>query len=234
MASRKEKWKTMHSVFDDFTNRNIYKLIRQGYFEGLIGLVSIGKEANVFSARTKDKDKIIIKIHRLETSDFNKMYEYLHYDPRYATIKNNRRLVIFSWAQREFRNMVKARDGNVRIPKPIGFKDNIVMQEFIGDDDVAPKLNRTRPEDPKDFFDKVVLNIRRLYKAGLVHTDLSPFNILNYNENPVFIDFSQCTTLDNPNALEYLRRDVKNVCDFFRKQGMKIDDEDIMKKIIKK
>jgi len=222
----------MHDVFDDFTNRNIYKMISQGYFEGMIGPISIGKESNVFAAKTKD-GKVIVKIHRLETSDFNRIYDYLKYDPRYVNVKKNRRLLIFAWAQREYRNLLKAREAGVNVPKPIAFKFNIVIEEFIGDDDAAPQLKDAVPEDLKGFFDKTIDNMRKMYKAGLIHTDLSPFNILNHNEEPVFIDYSQCTTLENPNSLEYLVRDIKNVCLFFRKRGMKIDEEEVLKKIVK-
>lgn len=229
----REKFKTRHDVFDDFTNRNIYKMISQGYFEGMIGPISIGKESNVFAAKTAD-GKVIVKIHRLETSDFNRIYDYLKYDPRYVNVKKNRRLLIFAWAQREYRNLLKAREAGVNVPKPIAFKFNIVLEEFIGDDDAAPQLKNSVPHDLSKFFDKTIENMRKMYKAGLIHTDLSPFNILNHNEEPVFIDYSQCTTLDNPNSLEYLKRDIKNVCLFFRKQGMKIDEEEVLKKIVKK
>ncbi|MFH1053632.1 MAG: serine protein kinase RIO [Candidatus Woesearchaeota archaeon] len=229
----KEKFKTMHNVFDDFTNRNIYKLITQGYFEGLVGPVSIGKESNIFSAKKKNGEMLIIKIHRLETSDFNNMFEYLKYDPRYMNVKKNKRKLIFSWAQREFRNLVKAREIGVKVPKPIGFKDNIIIEEFIGDKEPAKMLKDSIPKDLKDFFEKVVKNMRKLFKGGLVHTDLSSFNILNHKENPVFIDFSQCTTIENNNSEEYLRRDIKNVCNFFRKHGLNNDDEEVFERIVK-
>jgi len=230
----KEKFKTMHNVFDDFTNRNIYKLIRQGFFIGLIGIVSIGKEANVFSARKADGDKVIVKIHRLETRDFNRLYDYLRYDPRYMNIRKRKRELIFAWAQREFRNLLKAREAGVKIPKPIGCKYNIVLEEFIGNSEAAPKLKDKIPKKPKEFFTKVVANMRKMYKAKLIHTDLSAFNILNHNEIPVLIDFSQCTTTENVNAKEYLERDIKNVCHFFKKLEVKADETAVYKKIIQK
>ena len=57
----KEKFKTKHNVFDDFTNRTIFKLISQGHFDGLESPIIIGKESNVFSAKKGDKN-IIVKI----------------------------------------------------------------------------------------------------------------------------------------------------------------------------
>ena len=72
----KEKFKTYGNVFDQFTMRNIFKLASQGHFEDIMSPISIGKEANIFSAIKKDKTKVILKIYRLENCDFNIMYSY--------------------------------------------------------------------------------------------------------------------------------------------------------------
>lgn len=226
----KEKFKTMHGVFDDFANRTLYKLITEGHLEGIIGPVSIGKEANIFQAKSKE-GKVILKIYRLETCDFNRMYDHIKYDPRFMDLKKQKRKIIFAWCQREYRNLLKAREANVKAPIPIAFLNNVLVMELIGDDYVAPKLKDKFPENPEQFFEKIVTNIRNLYKAGLVHSDLSAFNILNHNENPVIIDWSQATPLTNPNTQDYIRRDVLNVANFFRKHGLKIDDREILKQI---
>ena len=63
--------------------------------------------------------------------------------------------------------------------------------------------------------------MKKLLSANLVHADLSQFNILNHNDLPVFIDFSQSTTKDSLRAREYLERDLKNVNNFFKKIGLK-------------
>ena len=228
----KEEFKTMHDVFDGFTNRNLYKLITQGHFEGLKSPISIGKESNVFSAVKKDGSYVMAKIYRLEACDFNRMFDYIKADPRFVNLKKGKRNIIFSWVQREFRNLMKAREANVSVPTPLTFSSNVLVLEFIGDDGIfSPKLKDEIPKDPKGFFDKIVLNMKRLYDAGLVHADLSAFNILNYNEKPVFIDFSQCTTLESSMAAQYLDRDIRNVCTFFRKIGLKIDEAKIKAKI---
>ncbi|MBS3142471.1 serine protein kinase RIO [Candidatus Woesearchaeota archaeon] len=221
--SYKQDQKTMHNVFDEFTNRNIYKLMTEGYFKGVIGQITLGKESNVFQARKEDGSKVIVKIYRLESCDFNRMYDYIKYDPRFLKLKKVRREIIFAWTQREYRNLLKAREAGVSVPTPLTFKDNILLEEFIGDDEPAPKLKDLRPEDPQAFFEKVIINLKKLYKAKLVHADLSAFNILNDNEKPVFIDFSQCTPFDNPNAKEYLLRDIKNVCIHFKKLGVQAE-----------
>ncbi len=229
----KEKYKTLKNVFDLFTEKNLFKLISQGYIDGLHSPLSIGKESNVFTAK-KDGEIRIAKIYRLQTCDFNRMYDYIKSDPRYSALSSKRRDVIFAWAHREYRNLLKAREAGVRVPTPYTTLQNILIMEFIGDEDgAARKLKDSKPEEPEKFFKEVVEQIRKLYKAGLVHADLSGFNILNFNEKPVFIDMSQTTPLDDANAREYLKRDIHNICTLFTKWGVNADEEETMKKVIK-
>jgi len=228
----REKFKTKHDVFDEFTNRTIFKLITEGHFRGLESPINIGKESNVFSALTEEGNRIIVKIYRLETCDFNIMYNYIKDDPRYDNLKNKKRKVIFAWVQREFRNLMNAREAQVSVPTPITFSNNVLVIESIGKNGlIAPMLKDSIPKNKKLFFDKIVDNIKKLYLAKLVHADLSAFNILNFNEVPVFIDMSQATLMRHPRAEEYLERDVKNICSFFNKIGLKVNENNTMKNI---
>lgn len=228
----KEKFRTFEAVFDQFTLRNLFKLGSFFDYEEMIP-ISVGKEANVFAAPSK-KDKnsfVAIKIYRLETCDFNRMYDYIKSDPRYHNLKDKRREVVFAWAQREYRNLFAAREAHMKAPTPIHFLKNILVMEFIGDEHPAPKLKDAIPKNKKKFFDEIIKSIKNFYKAGFVHGDLSQFNILNYKDKPVFIDFSQATTLKNFNSEEWLARDIKNICDFFKKAGLKVSQEQVLKKI---
>lgn len=227
----REKFKTWGNVFDQHTERVIFRLISQGHFDGLQSPVSIGKEANIFTALKGDK-KIIVKIYRLESCDFNRMYDYIRYDPRYIGLKKKRRKIIFSWCQREFRNLHKARDSRMRVPMPIAFMDNVLLIEMIGDSNPASKLKDALPKNPKKFCDMIIEDMARFHKAGLVHGDLSEFNILNHDDKPYMIDFSQASPLNSSNADELLTRDIKNIVRFFRKLGVKLDETDARKRVI--
>jgi len=231
----KEKFKVYKNVFDNFTLRNLFKLSGQGYFDELTSPISIGKEANIFSAKTKDNSVVIIKIYRLENCNFNKMYDYIKLDPRFPGMKRQRRKIIFSWVQREYRNLLKAREV-IDVPVPMAFSNNIIVMEFIGNKEkkeVAPRLKDKIPKKPEDFFMKTADSVAKLYKAGLVHADLSQFNILNYNEKPVFIDFSQATTTDNIESEQLLKRDIKIICNFFEKYKVKSNPEEMVEKMLK-
>lgn len=228
----REGFKIRHNVFDEFTNRTIYKLITEGYIEGLESPLFIGKESNVFTALTRQGERRIVKIYRLESCDFNRMYDYIKADPRYANIRKRRRNTVFAWVQREYRNLMIAREHGIPVPLPYAFMNNVLVLECISSGDhIAPKLKDAPPRHPKRFFTRIVEGMRKLHKAGLVHADLSPFNILNRDEQPVFIDFSQATEYDTQGGEAYLQRDVRNVCAFFRPLGVDADEAKVRKLI---
>ncbi len=233
MAKPGEKFKTEHGVFDNFTSKVIFKLASEGHFEGLSSPLSIGKESNVFAAKTKDNGYVTVKIYRLETADFNRMYDYIKYDPRFTGLLKRRRQVIFTWAQREFRNLMLAREAGVTSPLPLAVKFNVLVEEFIGKTNPAPRLNNSPPKQPDLFFKKVIENITRLYKQDFTHGDLSQYNILNHNENPVFIDFSQATTSKSPMFNELFERDVRIICTYFSKLKLDIDIKKVINQIKK-
>ena len=230
--SYQERFKTYKGVFDEFTMRNLFELESRGAFEELLSPLKVGKESNVFIAQ-KGKSKRIVKIYRLQNCDFNRMFYYIRQDPRYEFLKHHRREIIFSWAQREFRNLKYAEEAKVKAPRTYDFKDNILVEEFIGRKEPARPLKDHYPEKPHLFFKFLVLEMKKLYKQGLIHGDLSAFNILNYQEKPYLIDFSQATLVKAHNAEELLLRDVKNVVHFFTKFSLVINEQEIIQTIKK-
>ncbi|MBW3018270.1 serine protein kinase RIO [Candidatus Woesearchaeota archaeon] len=223
----REEWKTYQDVFDQFTIRTLWDLSSKGFLDGLKSPVSLGKEANVFTAE-KGNEILCAKIYRLEVADFNAMYKYIRNDPRFSGLQHQRRKVIFAWCQREFRNLLKCKEAGISCPKPIIFKNNVLLMELIGEPgEPAPRLKDKPPSAPNKFFKKVLDNMKKLHKLNLVHADLSEYNILNDNEKPVFIDFSHTTPLDTPNADELVKRDIANTCRYFKKLGVKTTEKNI-------
>lgn len=214
-----ERFKTLQGVFDEFTNRTLFELQSKGLFDELISPLFVGKESNIFIAK-KGKQNIIVKIYFMQNCNFNRMYDYIKKDPRYEYLQKHRRQIILAWVQREYKNLLKAEKAKVNVPKPLGYKNHILIETFIGDDKPAPVLKNSFPENPQQFFEEIVLEMKKLYQNGLIHGDLSPFNILNYNEKPFLIDFSQATLVKTPNSKELLERDLKNVVSFFNKLGV--------------
>jgi len=229
----REEWKTREGVFDKFTIGILQRLSGAGYFDELARVISPGKEATVF-AGTRGDGFAAIKIYRLETATFSKMYGYIRVDPRYDRLKNNQRQVIFAWAEREHRNLLLCRSAGVRSPMPIAQRSNVLVMEFIGHGTQAsPLLKHGRPEDPEAFAKLTLEEIEKLSAAGLAHGDLSEYNIINHDEQPVLIDFSHSAPLHAPNSTDLLIRDVENVCRYFRGQGVELDTQKEIDRMLK-
>lgn len=228
-----ERFKTLKGVFDEFTNRTLFELQSRNVFDDLLSPLFVGKESNVFTAQ-KDEKLVIVKIYRVQNCDFKRMFAYIGKDPRYAYLQRQRRQIVFAWAQREYRNLLWAAEAKVRAPRALGWLQHIIVEEIIGTPTPAPRLKDAPPENPQEFLENIIAEIRKLYKSGLIHGDLSAFNILNDNEKPVLIDFSQATPVKTPNAQELLERDIKNLVQFFNKCGISHSGEEIFKKVVGK
>ncbi len=224
--SRSELRKISEGVFDRSTLMSLYKASRAGYFDELQGIISTGKESNVYYGFRGDME-VAVKIYAVEASDFKNMEKYIVGDHRFGGWRNRRQL-IYMWAQKEFRNLGRLYP-KVRCPRPVGVVNNILVMGFMGEGGVAaPRLKDLPPEDPLDCFRKVTRDMRRMYGAGIVHADLSEYNILNWGD-PYIIDLSTGVVLDHPLADEFLGRDVKNICKYFSGLGVKREEGDVLR-----
>ncbi len=214
-----EMRKISGGVFDKSTLTSINELIRRGYLDELTGIISTGKEANVYHAILGEKE-LAVKLYLIDTSDFRRMDRYIKGDRRFSGWRNKRQLV-FAWAQKEFCNLHRVY-GTVKCPEPIVIEKNVLVMGFIGKDEVAaPKLKDAPPEDIETFLDKVMTQVKDMYSCGIVHGDLSEYNILNWNEEPYVIDLSMGVMPEHPLSEELLERDVRNTLNFFRKLGVR-------------
>lgn len=226
---RRQGFEAYKAVFDESTLRALHRLIAQGVITRLVGPIKIGKESNVFLAESLSGKKAI-KIYRV-SANFKKMYEYMAPDPRFSGMKRNKMSVIYAWAKKEYRNLLKAREAGLEVPTPYAVYKNVLVMEFIGDDEAAPQLNKSNFDDPEAFYETLISNIKTLFtEAKLVHADLSAFNVLDHNGKPVIIDMSHAVTLAYPNVMQMLKRDVTNICTYFKRIGLKIDVEEEWKK----
>ncbi len=222
-------------VFDTITLKTLYKLANTGYIHRLNGAISTGKEANVFKGLDENDNFVAVKIYRVTTSDFKKMQNYIQGDPRFKVRTSNKRQLVNAWVTKEFRNLQRAEEAGVNVPKPIIAKNNVLVMDFIGDEegDAALPMRHSVIKDPEKLLTKLINNIKLLYQeAGLVHGDLSSYNILIQDGEPVIIDISQGMTRDHPISHELLNRDIANIVRDFKKLKVNISNEEI-KSIIK-
>jgi RIO kinase 1 len=231
-----EDLKLRSEVFDVATLKALYTFASKGIIEAMGGVVSTGKEGNVFHAIGADKKELAIKIYRISTSDFRKMEDYMLGDPRFSNIRHTQKGIVFAWTQKEFRNLQRAEEAGIRVPHPYESERNILIMDFIGKDGVpAPRLRDVAIEKPEAIYQTIESYMVALYQeAKMVHADLSEFNILLYEGEPVIIDMGQSVLLDHPMSREFLLRDVKNVVKYFKKLGVDCSEEDLLAKITKK
>ena len=235
MQKDKEKFKIFKEVFDESTMKTIYKLSSDGYIDYIIGPISTGKEANVFLGKNFDEKPIAIKVYRTETSSFNNMWRYIYGDPRFEKIKKSKRDIVFAWARKEIKNLEIAINAGVNAPEPIALRNNVLVMQFIGEDDTpAPSAKNMPPKNPKRWMEIILEYIKKMYKKGLVHGDISEYNILNFNEVPYLIDFGQGVIKGYPLADELLRKDIENILKWFKKLDITTTSfEKVYKEIIK-
>ncbi|MCB9664648.1 MAG: serine protein kinase RIO [Alphaproteobacteria bacterium] len=125
-----------------------------------------------------------------------------------------------AWRNAEVDAIHRLRDADVRVPEPYAFVDGVLLMELVTGDDgePAPRLADVdlHPDDARDLFDIMLEEVTKMLCAGLVHGDLSDFNVLLGPHGPVIIDFPQATDATmNRNAQKLLVRDVDNLRDFF-------------------
>ncbi len=213
-----EAQKTYDQVFDRACLLVLQRLIGEEVFATLDYPVSTGKEAVVFHASTADGTGEAVKIYRITNSTFKTISVYIEGDPRFKRVRKATKPTLFAWAQKEYLNLVRMQDAGVRVPTPIRVDNNVLVMGYIGDDATpAPLLRNAELEDPKAVLEDVIANMRSIRKAGLVHADLSEYNLLFWDGKVFVIDVGQSVPLDHPRAAEWFSRDIGNIAHFFHR-----------------
>jgi len=231
-----KKRATVDSVFDERMYLQVNKLLKTGHLNRIEGIISAGKEANVYLAYGENHREVAIKIYKIDSNTSRWMRNYIIGDPRFKKIPHNISKIIFLWASKEFKNLKRAYKAGLSVPEPIYIKNNILIMDYIGFGSIpAPKLKDIKfPKEPIKLLNEILGFIKNLYQnANLVHGDLSEFNILYHNQKPIVIDISQAVTIYHPKAEVYLVRDIKNIFNYFKKIGVEIPNpEDFYYEVI--
>ena len=140
------------------------------------------------------------------------------------------------WPMQEWTMLRRAWEAGASVPYPVEQTDHGLLMEFIGDDSqAAPKVGEARlsPAELTSAWDQVVDNLRALTVAGLVHADLSVYNLLWWEGRLIVIDLPQAVEFTtNTDAYDLLHRDVTNVGEWFTRRGANVDVEGLYAELL--
>jgi RIO kinase 1 len=232
LIKRSEEEQALEAVFDRQTLFTLYSMINRGLLDYLNGVVRSGKEARVYWG-VKNGEDVAVKLFYTVTTSFKNRSVYISGDKRFQRFPKSGRAMIFEWVRKEFKNLTQAYEAGVPVPQPIHVEKNVLMMEFIGKDGKpAPTLADLGQAVLKDY-NVLIRHIKKLYReAGLVHGDLSEFNIFKHNQRIVIFDFASAVDRDHPMAEEFLLRDIRNINRFFSRSGVGVKDpEEILREV---
>ena len=180
----------------------------------------------MYYARGKNDEEYAIKIFKTSILVFKDRDRYVSGEFRFRNgyCKSNPRKMVRTWAEKEMRNLKRLQNASIPCPIPYLLKSHIIIMEFLGKDGwCSPRLKEvelSQEQYSKCYIDLIII-IRRIYhECNLVHGDLSEYNILWHNETPVIIDVSQSVEHSHPFSNDFLRKDIANITDYFRKKNV--------------
>ncbi len=228
--------KTLDEVFDKSTLLVLGKLISDKTIDYLDFPISTGKEANIFRGVLDKKKFVAIKIYRTSNATFKHITKYIIGDPRFDLSNKNRREVIFEWAKKEFRNLQRLDSIKINVPKPIKLIKNVLVFEYLGSSNSpSPLLKDVNLKNPELIFNRIIKYIDKMYeKAEIVHADLSQYNIIIHKNKPFIIDVGQAVIIKHPMAYDFLKRDIINITNYFKKYNIRAEPEKIYNDIVNK
>jgi RIO kinase 1 len=204
-------------------------LIEEGLIDTVVRQLMSGKEAQVFVVRSGDETRCA-KVYKEATQrSFRQAVDYTEN----RKVKNTRQAramakgsrfgrqaIEAAWQSAEVDALYRLAAAGVRVPKPYNFHEGVLLMELVTDEhgDAAPRLNDVAftPEQARTQHAALLTEVVRMLCAGIVHGDLSEFNVLLAVDGPVIIDLPQAVdAAGNNHAKRMLLRDVANLRDFF-------------------
>ena len=209
--------------------KRLQPLVEDGLIDEVLYQLMSGKEAQVFVVRTGDDIRCAKVYKEANKRSFKQAVQY----QEGRSVRNSRRARAMAkgtrygqkeqesaWLTAEVDALYRLAKAGVRVPTPHGFVDGVLLMDLIVDDDgdPAPRLDDVDFDaaTAREYHDRMMQEIVRMLAAGLVHGDLSEFNVLVEADGPVIIDLPQAVNAaGNNNAERMLKRDVNKMRDYF-------------------
>jgi RIO kinase 1 len=211
-----------------------------------LGILKTGKEADVFLLERATEDQsVVLAAKRYRSTDHRLFHRDNSYtEGRVVRRSRDRRALAKGsaygrtvqaghWALAEFGYLSLFWSEGVPVPYPVQLDETELLLELIttADGETAPRLAQCRP-DPDTlsaYWEQLTDAMRLLARLGLTHGDLSAYNLLATGERLVMIDLPQAVDLiANPNGMEFLARDCRNVCSWFTARGLEVDADELL------
>lgn len=220
LKSSSVPYKGYQLVYSGYDTLALLSLSKNGTVKALGPMIGEGKEALVYEAL--GLGPLVLKFHRVGQRSFHSARKNRVYMPQEGH---------FPWvfastysAMREYEALTTLHP-HVRVPVPIDRNRNVVAMSLIS----GLTLNRCTLEEPADAFGVIVDNMAAAYRRGVIHGDLSEFNIMAAPDGIWIIDWPQWIDPAHPNAAELLDRDVRNVVGYFnRRYLLGVTEEEVL------
>ena len=211
------------------TPKRLLPLVADGLIDEVLYPLMSGKEADVFVVRCGRNERCAKIYKDASKRSFKKAAQYTEG----RKVRNSRRARAMEkgsrygrqeqedvWQNAEVDALYRLAAAGVRVPEPFGCVDGVLIMELItdGEGDVAPRLNDVTmsAEQAREDHHLIMVDIMRMLCAGLIHGDLSEFNVLLDETGPVIIDLPQAVfAAANNNAQAMLERDVANITNYY-------------------
>ena len=227
------------------TPKRIEPLIEEGLVDEVIGQLMSGKEATVYVVRCGDEFRCAKVYKDADKRSFRQSVKYTEG----RKVKNSRRARAMekgsrygrkeqeeAWQNAEVDALRRLAAAGVRVPQPYNFLDGVLLMEMVADEsgNAAPRLNDlTLTQDTaREFHGTLIRQVVRMLCVGIVHGDLSEYNVLVGRDGPVIIDLPQAVdAAGNNSAGSMLERDVDNLTRYFGQFAPELRSTDYGKEI---
>jgi RIO kinase 1 len=212
-------------------------LLAHGVIEDVLRPLMSGKEAEVYLVLCGGEQRVAKVYKNSQFRSFQHRAEYTEgrrvrssREQRAMgkrSSKHGREKTEEAWRSAEVDAIYRLREAGVRVPEPFAFADGVLVMELVKDasGEPAPRMVDLHfsPEEAEELFLLLVREVVKMLCAGLVHADLSDFNILMSAHGPVIIDFPQAIDpAANQSAKKLLLRDVENLSSFLGRFAPKL------------